>query len=171
MNVDQCLDAVLLHLLQNHIEDTFAVHCISVCIAKIWVKGVVLSVCGVQSYRRQRIAVFPGKQQFCRYRKTNDIDAVICNRREQFIHICTPKTMREILCTVHTKPVCTGQPHLISLRIIQFAALCVQPVIVVIIRCGSCQTRLNRRNAGRETSCHHHAGNSKCSKFFTYCHG
>ena len=134
VNVDKRFQAVFLALLHDNVEDFHAVFHGFICIQKIWIDDIIRRIVfSRHTGNRVWCVVHPRNQQFCRNRHSYNINAVVCNIFYKDIDVCCIQTVRAVFGAVHAEPVCTCQPDFIAIFIIEAAAHCVQPVIVVRI--------------------------------------
>ena len=78
--------------------------------------------------------------------------------------------MRTVFGAVHTEPICTRQPDFIAVLIIEPAADCVQPVIVVRILFRLCVQCSNCRNRSCNSGASHHASQQNRFPAFPHFH-
>ena len=150
MNVYEGLDTVLLALLHDDIEDLHGVfYCFAVLKNEVLVDigivacGSYLAVLTHLICRRSigslyrtylmRLAVHPGLQQSGGNGETDNIDTVIGDALEHIVNIGSIKAVCAVLRAVEAEPVGTCQPYLVSVHVIETAALCMEPVVVAVI--------------------------------------
>ena len=188
VHVDHDFQTVVLHLLHDDVEDLHTVfQRLAVFLDKVLV-GVDIStslgdsavlahligrrlIAGINGADRIRCATHPRNQKFRGDRHTNQVDTVVADGFQECINVSCVQTVCTVFRAVEAEPVCTSQPDLIAVCIVKLAALCVQPVVVIIICGSSGQACLYHRSSGRQTRCQHHAGNGSCSKFLFEFHG
>ena len=136
VNVDKRFQAVFLALLHDNVEDFHAVFHGFICIQKIRIDDKIRRIVfSRHTGNRVWCVIHPRNQQFCRNRHPNDIDAAVGNFGKHIIHVTAPQIMHAVFSAVEAEPVCTCQPDFVAVLVIEAAADCVQPVIIVRILC------------------------------------
>ena len=127
------LDAVFLTQLQQHIKNFQAVHLGAILPAKLRVEAVVRGVFCIDAGSRIRLTDHPVIQQLRGYRDPQQVDAVIRNGCQRVAHVTGPESVQEALAAIHAEPVCTGEPDLVAVHIVQLVSFSVKPVIVCVV--------------------------------------
>ena len=180
VDIDHNLQAIVFHLLHDDIKDFHAVfQRLSIRFDKILVgvdigtglgNGTVFAylvcrrlIAGIYGADRIRCSAHPGNQQLCGDWHTNQVDTVVTNRFQKGINVCGVQSVCTIFRTVKAKPVRTGKPYLVPFRIVQTASVCMEPVVIIIIRSSSFQIQLcHRWQTGRNTGDCQCPGCQKC---------